>query len=164
MKKNFLFSMLAVLLAGFWFGGVTLAYPAVSSNCEWLSITDSWVLAVSSAEDFVKWLQCNEVRVINLNSDIEINTNVISTKNPNLKLNLWAYKITADTGSRYIELYWKYEIVWEEWSDIAVKYIDAYWYDDVTWALIITSWIFHTNMYPNDDTTITINWWTINWS
>ena len=48
MKKNFLFGLIAILLAGFWFGGVSLA-DNVASIGE--TGYDTLTAAVAAAED-----------------------------------------------------------------------------------------------------------------
>ena len=75
MKKNFLFSMLAVLLAGFWFGGASLA-------------TDSY--GVKDWNDsYFNWFAVHEYHAQTWNMEIDENTNTITYSN--LKL--------ADEGS-----------------------------------------------------------------
>jgi len=176
MKKNFLFGLLAMMLAWFWFGGVSMA-DAVVSNCEWVVIDGEWKTVVSNEGDFEKSLQCNEVKEINLNSDIVISKEIVSTNYDNeLTINLNSYNITSVVREWehawkhfYIELRWNFKIKWWENSKIALRFLDVYWtLVLISWTIESTDWELETNawwawIWINQWGKVEIKWWKVEW-
>ncbi len=137
MKKNFLFAMLAVFLAWFWFGGVSMAdeetpstpeTPTESSSCQeeatyWTNWCDTLANAIKSA---------NVGDTITLLGDITLDEDVIISRNINI--DLWTHKIEGN-WKRFAFINWANSEIWnwtiinttkpaiqiEGWANVTIK-------------------------------------------
>jgi len=145
MKKNFLFGLLALMLAWFWFGGVSMAagYVAtIGNNCDWESpiwcYTDL-TNAINAAEDG---------QTVTLLADWTIASNIVLSKN--LTINVNGFKINNEWATNSI-----FQVIDGKTLTIdgSVKWSTVYWRINV--------WIL-----TNNNGNVVLNWgtyWVWNW-
>lgn len=150
MKKNFLFGTLAVLLAGFWFGGASLAdctdsHVACLNNVTWY---DSLTGAIDAAQngDTVTLLDDIELdKLINVKTGIVLNLN---WHDLNFSSNFWFY------------FNWTIDVIIEgNWS-IVSNWSTIYSQDC---NLTINGWNIKSN-YSGDDAFYTLVFVNTSWS
>jgi hypothetical protein len=102
MKKNFLFAMLTVLLAGFWFGGISLADTTVA---EWDYVWDaeSWNTAYDKENSALKTYLDNNPDEDRYNTQANrwaYDTDKVNGEWPEYCVQSWSGAISAN-GAKY---------------------------------------------------------------
>ena len=157
MKKNFLFGLLAIWLASFWFGGVSMANTVDCNTGDPVAGTtiggadtcyDSLQDAINNAED-------NGTVILKKNTPWSLTLNTVKT----ITLNMNENKITWSSNVLTMSNGWKITIEWNwsmeltnDWDVIKVT----------NWECVIENWTFKgwTVVYADGDNAIaTINNW-----
>ena len=145
MKKNFLFSLLAVLLAGFWFGGVSLADDAEINWTNYPTIQDAIDAAIGGD-------------TVQLKQDVTLTSALTLTENKSIIFDMAGYTLTGSTRVFTITS-WTLTITWD-WkmglqNDWDLIYVNG-------WNCVIENWSFKwwTVIYAYwASSYVRINWW-----
>ena len=156
MKKNLLFGLLALILAWFWFGGISMAEDITTLegllaaiNAEWTEAIDLWNLEINhdTTRD-LKW------KTLNLNWVLSVITN---------------WKITVSNGkinsnvTDVLKVDWGELVLWENLevnTSSSLFWILWNWNAVVNWAKIKNTWTQYTPIYV-EKWTFTLEKWDI---
>ena len=171
MKKNFLFGILAILLTGFWFGGISLA-------CEEWDVAKVWETCYNNITNAIKWIT-GEYDTVELLKDITTtlylwwsNTNkleILKIKKNNYSVlvrpnpadnflsetvedGITTYKLIACTSS---DIAWLWETCYSDFDTAANARLND---DEIVWLLRNAS---YTMKSSTEILKIKIKWWSL---
>ena len=185
MKKNLLFAMLTLLLAGFWFGGASLAtdYVAKIGDADCTSETPTWCFdslaaAISDAANWSIITMLSDYEItsaprINITKELTLDLNgktisknvggsteYIFAVNQNAKLTIkdtWENgKISRTAWVTTIQVLWELNV---EWGIIEAWNGCQDFENGCNWSSIAIK--VDDNFTPDVYWTLNINWWTI---